>query len=74
MFKTGILGNRTLILAVLASALLMGVILIVPALRSVFSIPVLPMGNLLEVLGLVIAPLVIVEIMKLAKVNTAKDE
>ena len=74
VFKTGILGNRTLILAVLASALLMGVILIVPALRSVFSIPVLPMGNLLEALGLVIAPLVIVEIMKLAKVNTSEDE
>ena len=74
VFKTGILGNRTLILAVLASALLMGVILIVPALRTVFSIPVLPMGNLLEVLGLVIAPLVIVEIMKFAKVNTSEDE
>ena len=74
VFKTGILGNKTLILAVLASALLMGVILVVPALRHVFSIPVLPMGNLLEVLGLVIAPLVIVEIMKLAKVNTSKDE
>ena len=74
VFKTGILGNRTLILAVLASAFLMGIILVVPGLRHVFSIPVLPMGNLLEVLGLVIAPLVVVEIMKLAKVNTAKDE
>ena len=61
-------------MAVLASAFLMGIILIVPALRSVFSIPVLPIGNLLEVLGLIIAPLVIVEIMKLAKVNTSKDE
>ena len=74
IFKTGILGNKTLILAVLASAFLMGIILVVPALRNVFSIPVLPMGNLLEVIGLVLAPLVIVEIMKLAKVNTAKDE
>ena len=74
VFKTGILGNKMLILAVLASAFLMGIILVVPALRSVFSIPVLPMGNLLETLGLIFAPLLIVEIMKLAKVNTAKDE
>mgnify|MGYP003308748799 CR=1 FL=1 len=62
LVQTGILGNKILILAVLASAFLMGIILVVPALRHVFSIPVLPMGNLLEVLGLVIAPLVVVEI------------
>ena len=74
IFKTGILGNRMLILAVLGSAFLMGIILVVPTLRHVFSIPVLPMGNMLEVLGLVIAPLVIVEIMKLFKINTAKGE
>ena len=74
IFKTGILGNRVLILAVLASALLMGIILIVPTLRHIFSIPVLPMGNMLEVLGLVLAPVVIVEILKLFKLNTAKEE
>ena len=74
VFKTGILGNSTLILAVLASAVLMGVILIVPSLRTIFSIPLLPLGNLLEVLGLVLAPLVIVEIMKLLKINTSKEE
>ena len=74
LFKTGILGNRVLILAVLASALLMGIILVVPGLRHIFSIPVLPMGNMLEVLGLVLAPVVIVEILKLFKLNTAKEE
>ena len=74
VFKTGILGNKTLILAVLASAFLMGIILIVPGLRHVFSIPVLPIGNMLEALALIFAPLLIVEIMKFAKVNTAKDE
>ena len=74
IFKTGILGNGILILAVLGSAFLMGIILVVPALRHVFSIPVLPMGNMLEALGLIIAPLVIVEILKFFKLNTAKDE
>ena len=74
IFKTGILGNSVLILAVLASALLMGIILVVPALRHVFSIPVLPMGNMIEVICLILAPIVIVEILKLFKINTAKNE
>ena len=74
LFKTGILGNRMLIFAVLASAFLMGIILFVPALRHVFSIPVLPVGNMLETLGLVLAPVVIVEILKFFKINTAKGE
>ena len=50
------------------------VILFVPALRHVFSIPVLPMNNVLEIVGLVLLPLVIVEIFKLFKINTSKDE
>jgi len=74
IFKTGIFGNKILILAVLGSAFLMGVILVVPALRHVFSIPVLPIGNMIEALGLIFAPVLIVEIMKLFKVNTSKDE
>ncbi len=74
IFKTGILGNGVLILAVLVSAILMGVILFVPALRHIFSIPVLPMGNILEIILLILAPIVIVEILKLLKLNTAKDE
>ena len=74
IFKTGILGNKMLIFAVLGSAFLMGIILVIPALRHVFSIPVLPIGNMVEVLGLVIAPLVIVEMLKLFKINTSKEE
>ncbi len=74
IFKTGIKGNSKLIWATLASAALMLVILLVPALRNVFSIPVLPTENIVELIGLIIAPLVIVEIFKLFKINTAKDE
>ena len=74
IFKTGILGNSVLIWAVLASAFLMVIILAVPGLRHVFSIPVLPIGNLIEVIALVLAPIVIVELLKLFKLNTAKDE
>ena len=74
IFKTGILGNSILIYAVVISALLMGVILVIPQLREIFSIPILPVGNIIETVLLIIAPVVIVELMKLFKVNTAKDE
>ena len=68
------MGNSVLILAVVASAALMAVILVIPGLRHVFSIPVLPMGNIIEVVALILAPIVIVEILKLFKLNTAKNE
>ena len=74
IFKTHPFNNKMLLLAIGASALLMLVILFVPALRHLFSIPVLPIGNLIETVLLVIAPIVIVEIFKLLKINTSKDE
>ena len=74
IFKTKVFNNSKLLLAIIASAALMFVILGVPALRTIFSIPVLPTQNILELVGLILAPLVIVEIFKLFKINTAKDE
>ena len=74
LFKTKVFNNSKLIWAILASAALMLVILLVPALRNVFSIPVLPTQNVLELVGLVIAPLIIVELFKLFKINTTKEE
>ena len=74
IFKTGILGNPILIWAVLFSAFLMVIILTVPALRHVFSIPILPLGNIIEVMALVLAPIAIVELLKLFKVNTVAGE
>ena len=74
IFKTGILGNGILILAILASALLMVVILFIPQLRTIFSIPILPSDNIIETIVLVLSPIIIVEIMKLFKVNTTRDE
>ncbi len=74
VFKTKVFNNTKLIWAVVASAALMFVILAIPGLRTIFSIPVLPTQNILELVGLILAPLVIVEIFKLFKINTAKDE
>ena len=69
IFKTKIFNNKKLILAVIASAALMFIILGVPALRNIFSIPVLPTANIIELICLVFAPVVIVEIFKLLKIN-----
>lgn len=74
IFRTGIGGNKNLFLAICASALLMIVILAIPVLRAVFSIPILPMDNIIETIGLVIAPVVIVELFKLFKINGIKKE
>lgn len=74
IFKTGILGNSKLILAIIASAALMFVILLIPSLRNIFSIALLPKENIVETILLVLAPIVIVELFKLFKINTTKEE
>ena len=68
IFKIGIGGNKQLFWAIGASAMLMLVILAIPVLRAIFSIPVLPMDRIVETIALVIAPVVIVEIFKLLKI------
>ena len=74
IFKTGIANNKQLLLAIGVSAALMFVILLVEPLRHIFSIPVLPMGNILEMVGLIFIPIVVVELFKLFKINTSKEE
>lgn len=70
----GIMIGLLSLWAIGASAMLMLVILAIPVLRTIFSIPVLPMDRIVETIALVIAPIVIVEIFKLLKINTSKDE
>ena len=74
LFKTHPFNNKMLLLAIGGSALLMLAILFIPALRHLFSIPILPIGNLIETVLLVLAPIVVVEMFKLLKINTSKDE
>ena len=45
------------------------VVVFIPPLRNIFSIPVLPTENILETIILVFSPIVIVEIFKLLKIN-----
>ena len=74
VFKTGILNNSKLILAILVSASFMFVILLIPGLREIFSIAQLPKENIVETVLLVLSPILVVEIFKLLKINTTKDE
>ena len=73
IFKTGIFNNGKLILAIAVSAGLMFVVLLIPALRSIFDIVPMPIENIVETICLVFAPLVIVEIFKLLKINDFRD-
>ena len=74
IFKTKVFNNKKLVWAIIASAALMFVILLIEPLRNIFSIPILPTQNILELVCLIFAPIVIVEIFKLLKINTTKDE
>ncbi|MBQ3409225.1 MAG: calcium-translocating P-type ATPase, PMCA-type [Clostridia bacterium] len=74
IFKTGIGGNKWLFGAIALAAALVFVVLLVPGLRHIFGIPVLPKENIIEIICLVFAPIVIVELFKLFRFNTAKDE
>lgn len=69
LFATNPFNNSKLILAIFASAALMLSVLLVPSLRNIFDIAVLPMENLFETICLVFAPILVVEIFKLFKVN-----
>ena len=74
IFRTNPFNNGMLILAIIAAASLMMIVLFVPQLRDVFKVAVLPIDKIEETIALVFSPLVIVEIFKLLKINTTKDE
>ena len=69
IFKGKVFNNKILIEAITLSAVLMLIILLIPALRGIFSIPLLPVNNIIETVLLVFSPIIIVEIFKLLKIN-----
>ncbi len=73
LFKTKVFNNGKLLLAIGGSALLMVLIVAIEPLREIFSIPVIP-DNILVLTGIIFAPILIVEIFKLLKINTVKEE
>ena len=74
LFTSGLFSNLILIGAIALSAGLMFIVLLVPALRDLFGIVMLPAENIIETVCLVFAPVVIVEVFKLFRINTIKGE
>ena len=74
IFKIKLKTNMVLVLATLVSLLLMVVVLGVPVLQGMFEVTELSIINWVWVILLSLAPLTIVEILKLFKINTLKDE
>jgi len=69
LFRTKVFNNSKLIFAVLGSAALMFIILFTSGLRNIFSLVLLPTEHIIEIILLVFAPVVIVELFKLLKIN-----
>lgn len=74
IFSKELFNNKKLLINTGISLALVLVILFIPALRHIFSIPLLPKDNVIELIILVLMPIVIVEIFKMLKINTFKDE
>jgi Ca2+-transporting ATPase len=64
LFKIGFFGNRTLNLAALASTALVAIVMLTPV-RHAFGLAMLPAHLYLIGLGLILVPLVVIEISKL---------
>lgn len=70
IFKIGLGTNRPLLLAMLGSIALQVLVLCVPFLRGVFRLAPLGAAQWATVIGLSLVPLVVVELLKLFKINT----
>ena len=68
------LNNKPLIGAILASAGLMFLVLLVTPIRNAFSLSVMDAEHWWIVAGMSLIPILVVEIFKLLKINTLKDE
>ena len=74
ILSTGVGGNKLLWGAIIIDACLMFAVLLIPGLRNIFGIPVLPSSKIWECVALIFAPFVIIEVMKLLKLNGTRDE
>ncbi len=70
IFQIGLFTNKYLIGANLISILLIVLLIVVPPLRDIFKLTTLGTEYLLEVIGLSLVPIVLVEIKKLIRRNT----
>ena len=73
-FRTSIFKNKALMAGIFVSAAMMLVILIYPPFMRAFKLVEMDTAHWLYVLGLSITPVIVVELFKLFKINSFKDE
>jgi len=73
-FKTNPLLNKPLIGAIAASAFLGLIVLIIPPIREAFRLTAMDTKHWLIVLSLSLIPIFVVDLFKLLKINTTRDE
>lgn len=73
-FQTSLMANKSLVGAILVSSLLLFVVLLIPGVMDVFGVVPMDGTHWIYVALLSLVPIVVVEIVKLLKLNHTKDE
>jgi Ca2+-transporting ATPase len=73
-FQTSLWSNKPLLGAIFLSTLLLLLVLLIPGVMFVFGVVEMDSTHWLYVVGLSLLPIVIVELMKLFKINHSRDE
>ena len=73
-FSTSIFSNKPLLGAIFISALLLLAVLMIPAVRDIFGVVVMDPMHWIYVGVLSLVPIVVVELVKLMRLNHTKDE
>ena len=73
-FRTSIFSNKPLLGAIFISALLLLAVLMIPAVRDIFGVVVMDPMHWIYVGVLSLVPIVVVELVKLMRLNHTKDE
>lgn len=73
-FRTSIFSNKPLLGAIFISALLLLAVLMIPAVRDIFGVVVMDPMHWIYVGVLSLVPIVVVEMVKLMRLNHTKDE
>lgn len=73
-FRTNIFKNKALIGGIIVSAVMMLAVLLFPPFMKAFKLTTMDSIHWIYVLGLSLVPIVIVELFKLFKINSFKDE
>ena len=73
-FRINLLANKSLLGAIFISTLLLVLVLIIPGVMQVFGLVEMDTAHWLYVIALSFIPIVVVELMKLFRINHSKDE